>query len=253
MVMNTILLSIDWVIMIGMCYVKKTILTTDTELIKDGVQPIPENFLVWFVNNPSCEYVQVEINYKKFKKGNITLSNCYELIIPKEIKCYDKFNQRLSEGDYVDVQKDGPHQIYKKEDGQLYFKPYGQEDKVSSYFSNDMVKCDSEGNWITNDRYEELPKTEIDWSGFPKSTQEKVGYVESKQETLEEAFERIKEIKTNLDFGSFYLGTKWQQNQDKNLYSEEEVIDLLQEMNDWPTTFEGRIEIKEWFQPFKKK
>jgi hypothetical protein len=49
------------------------------------------------------------------------------------------------------------------------------------------------------------------------------------------------------------LGTKWQQNQDKNLYSEEEVIDLLQEMNDWPTTFEGRIEIKEWFQPFKKK
>ena len=36
-------------------------------------------------------------------------------------------------------------------------------------------------------------------------------------------------------------------------YSEEEVIDLLQEMNDYPTIFEGRIDIKEWFEQLKKK
>jgi hypothetical protein len=36
-------------------------------------------------------------------------------------------------------------------------------------------------------------------------------------------------------------------------YSEEEVINFLQEMNDWPTTFEGRIDIREWFEQFKKK
>jgi hypothetical protein len=35
---------------------------------------------------------------------------------------------------------DGEQTIYKKEDGQLYFKPYGKEDKVSAYFSNDMIK-----------------------------------------------------------------------------------------------------------------
>jgi hypothetical protein len=39
----------------------------------------------------------------------------------------------------------------------------------------------------------------------------------------------------------------------ETLYTEEEVIDFLQEMNDWPTTFEGRIDIREWFKQFKKK
>lgn len=71
-------------------------------------------------------------------------------------KCYDRFNQPLKEGDYVDVQKDGVHQIYKKVDGQLYFKPYGKEDMVSAYFSNDIAKCDVDGNWINDDCYEEI-------------------------------------------------------------------------------------------------
>jgi hypothetical protein len=39
----------------------------------------------------------------------------------------------------------------------------------------------------------------------------------------------------------------------QRMYSEEEVIDLLQEMNDYPTIFEGRIDIKEWFEQLKKK
>jgi hypothetical protein len=30
---------------------------------------------------------------------------------PKQIKCYDKFNQLLLEGDYVDVQKDGQQYV----------------------------------------------------------------------------------------------------------------------------------------------
>ena len=39
----------------------------------------------------------------------------------------------------------------------------------------------------------------------------------------------------------------------QRMYSEDEVIDLLQEMNDYPTIFEGRIDIKEWFEQLKKK
>jgi len=35
------------------------ILTTDQDLIKDGVQAISDEFLEWFVNNPSCEEVEV--------------------------------------------------------------------------------------------------------------------------------------------------------------------------------------------------
>jgi len=66
----------------------------------------------------------------------------------KYIKCTDKFDNEVKEGSFVDVQKDGVHQVYKKYDGQLYFKPYGEEDKVSAYFSNDMVLCDENGNWL---------------------------------------------------------------------------------------------------------
>jgi hypothetical protein len=37
---------------------KKIILTTDQDLIADGVQAIDDNFLEWFVKNPSCEEVK---------------------------------------------------------------------------------------------------------------------------------------------------------------------------------------------------
>ena len=40
-------------------YCKKIILTTDQDLIKDGVQAIDDEFLEWFVKNPSCEEVEV--------------------------------------------------------------------------------------------------------------------------------------------------------------------------------------------------
>jgi hypothetical protein len=39
---------------------KKIILTTDQDLIKDGVQAIDDEFLEWFVKNPSCERVEIE-------------------------------------------------------------------------------------------------------------------------------------------------------------------------------------------------
>ena len=38
----------------------KIILTTDQDLIKDGVQSIEDDFLEWFVNNPRCEWVEVK-------------------------------------------------------------------------------------------------------------------------------------------------------------------------------------------------
>ena len=47
---------------------KKIILTTDQDLIKDGVQAIDDEFLEWFVKNPSCEsvhvYNQTQVGYE---------------------------------------------------------------------------------------------------------------------------------------------------------------------------------------------
>ena len=38
---------------------KKIILTNNEDLIKDGVQDIPDEFLKWFIKNPTCEKIEV--------------------------------------------------------------------------------------------------------------------------------------------------------------------------------------------------
>jgi hypothetical protein len=63
---------------------KKIILTTDLDLIKDGVQEIDDEFLEWFVKNPSCEEVKVENVYKTASINFGNQFNYYKIIIPKE-------------------------------------------------------------------------------------------------------------------------------------------------------------------------
>lgn len=69
---------------------KKIILTTDQDLIKDGVQEIDNDFLEWFVNNPNCEYVDIETfeveDYVGFAghTGYPTFHNEYKIIIQKK-------------------------------------------------------------------------------------------------------------------------------------------------------------------------
>ena len=58
---------------------KKIILTTDQDLIKDGVQAIDDEFLNWFVKNPSCEVVEVVKTSPIRPFGSL-----YIIIIPKE-------------------------------------------------------------------------------------------------------------------------------------------------------------------------
>jgi hypothetical protein len=43
----------------------KIILTTDPTLIEDGVQAIDDEFLEWFVKNPTCEFVEVRYGVLK--------------------------------------------------------------------------------------------------------------------------------------------------------------------------------------------
>ena len=68
----------------------KIILTTDTDLIQDGVQAIDDEFLEWFVNNPSCEEVEVrEIEVEDYvgfagHTSYPTFHKEYKTIIPKK-------------------------------------------------------------------------------------------------------------------------------------------------------------------------
>jgi hypothetical protein len=59
---------------------KKVILTTDQDLIKDGVQAIDDEFLEWFVKNPSC----VEVEVKPLLSNNGRAFFGYKIIIPEE-------------------------------------------------------------------------------------------------------------------------------------------------------------------------
>jgi hypothetical protein len=67
---------------------KKIILTTDQALIKDGVQAIDDEFLEWFVKNPSCVFVKITKDKIRQDKefNDISHWNIYEykIIIPKE-------------------------------------------------------------------------------------------------------------------------------------------------------------------------
>lgn len=65
---------------------KKVILSTDQDLIADGVQPIDDKFLEWFVKNPNCK--EIEINFRHIIPSWLTVTGkplvWYEIIIPKE-------------------------------------------------------------------------------------------------------------------------------------------------------------------------
>jgi hypothetical protein len=70
-------------------YIKKIILTTDQDLINDGVQAISDEFLEWFVKNPSCESVEIENTCLEVRICDCAMNeDClkpgYKIIIPQE-------------------------------------------------------------------------------------------------------------------------------------------------------------------------
>ena len=89
------------------------------------------------------------------------------------------------------------------------------------------------------------------------------------KETLEEAAKRIARRLYEKDeignkivyyYAGFIEGAKWQQEQDKNKYSEEEVIELLlKHQSAYRSTvrntspLDWSFDIKQWFENFKKK
>ncbi len=110
----------------------KIILTTDSQLIRYGVQSINDEFLKWFVENPSCEFVEVNKNNRMYERK--TLRN--------EVKRYDeeyiKTNRALGELGHPDTPtlnlERVSHKIMSlKEDGNTFYgkalvldTPYGQ-------------------------------------------------------------------------------------------------------------------------------
>jgi hypothetical protein len=86
----------------------KIILTTDPTLITDGVQAIDDEFLEWFVKNPTCEFVEVKKRYSEFTVDPFV---GYKIIIPQE---EPKTGYVKSETEFLGVEftlKDGSKQF----------------------------------------------------------------------------------------------------------------------------------------------
>jgi hypothetical protein len=53
------LIQVDYLLSKDLEEASKIILSTDTTLIADGVQEIDNEFLEWFIKNPTCEFIKV--------------------------------------------------------------------------------------------------------------------------------------------------------------------------------------------------
>ena len=129
---------------------KKIILTTDQDLIKDGVQAIDDEFLEWFVKNPSCEEVETVFNNRGISGVEKILKTFgeYEIIIPKE------------EPKEETLEEVGERIFGKHFDG-LYDEDYTQKRIIK--YGEAMIKCQQQKiEKLRDELYNQLPSGKVD-------------------------------------------------------------------------------------------
>ena len=110
---------------------QKIILTTDQDLIKDGVQAIDDEFLEWFVKNPSCEWVDVWLMNKGYnKQEDYPYQEHYLIIVPKEEPKQDLPIVSGSYGCTIQTKKQEPKQETLEEAAEEYSEEYFNRDEI---------------------------------------------------------------------------------------------------------------------------
>lgn len=119
----------------------KIILTTNVDLIEDGVQVIDDEFLEWFVKNPSCEVVEVVYEPKNF----LDTSQGWEYMIiskiPKEEPTIEEeyLKDELKKYDCIDVvvlnKPEEPKQETLEEAAEKFAKKFGSEIDSTRYYA----------------------------------------------------------------------------------------------------------------------
>ena len=225
----------------------KIILTDNKDLIKDGVQPISNEFLEWFVKNPSCEEVEIEswqtkgewdLDYKIIIPKEETtayhylsccrsIEECHCGKYPKQIKCYCG-HTTMCDCSPIDEPKQGLNLPL-------------LEQKLDEALSNETEE--SLNTWLKEKR-------------------------DKQETTLEEAAKSNFDNKTAripvptshwinsefLQIQNFKEGANWQQ---ERMYSEEDLREAFKQSRqakifekDMPPVYEN---FEQWFEQFKKK
>jgi len=229
---------------------KKIVLTTNQDLIKDGVQAIDNEFLEWFVKYPSCERVEVE--NKRFFNGFLDPEYAspkykykYIIIIPKE-----EYKQHL-----IDMMK-------ADEELGLYSEPK-QETALEEAILQILIENSVwEKDNVPYDTFYKVVNSMNQWlNGKNKEYISSMKLEDVKKETLEE-FAKVEAMKQYSEdtFGNLVVrksiekGAKWQQEQQDEFAIE--FAKWCAELKVWDNenyvnnTFE---ELLEQFKEFKNK
>ena len=82
---------------------KKIILTTDQDLIAEGIQQIDDEFLEWFVKNPSYEYVLITNDFEQVNQDNPVLKGSTNLVLKYKITMLgEKSNKQETLGEVTE-------------------------------------------------------------------------------------------------------------------------------------------------------
>jgi hypothetical protein len=214
--------------------VKKIILTTNQDLIKDGVQSIDDDFLEWFVKNPSCDSVEVSNN--QYTIFNSEWKNFYKIIIPKEEpKFEDSIENSLS---IMSIANDmfGKKEEPKQEKICTGCGTLSSEELGKNKLGENFLACCPDSDYVNVQEYQEY------------------GLLQHIKFCLESGNE-AQAIRLIEKYG-FEM-----QEQDKKLYSEEEVEILLETLskvlvyqgNDYRLPYYFEDEIEEVIKQFKNK
>ena len=171
---------------------KKIILTTDPDLIADGVQEIDGDFLEQFVQNPTCEEVDI------LKLPSI---NGWSYIIMKRVLPLDNEDFR-----------EEPKCTCKEHD------PY------CCQVHGTCPTC------VKQEEPKPIHEQIIEHCGGEEKFKEIAG-LKPKQETLEEAawrYNPLKKLDGEFIRQAFKEGASWQAKQDKNKYSKEEMLEFAE-------------------------
>jgi hypothetical protein len=172
---------------------KKIILTTDQDLIKDGVQTIDDEFLEWFIKNPSCEEVDVEkLPYDGTKSIDKYWGGEYKIIIPKEEpKALTKLEIAKNIASIGIGKKEEPKQETLEEASENYVRnePDATLKLISKYSFKDGAKWKEERMYSETFEFAEwcddMGYTQVD-NSFWKSINDETG------KTTKELFEQFK-------------------------------------------------------------
>jgi hypothetical protein len=207
---------------------RKIILTTDQDLIKDGVQSIDDEFLEWFVKNPTCEEIEIKHEYSSSKCLKCSFIENHDKVDTKNCpKCSNTTYEHFYEDKIVIPQE----------------KPCTQDivDEAMKIVSKDVrqPKCVRDGLVQKQETLEETAERLFPKEKHPTSFETlRRAFISNavrqqrRQETLEEAA-----VKYATNHGmmayvfpekreSFIDGAKWQS---ERMYSEEEVRLMLSE------------------------